>query len=121
MANGRENTLSQMRELITQCYNHPSIAVWGLSNEITAASAVNDDLLENHRLLNELCHRMDQTRLTTMADVFMLEIDSPILEIPDINSYNLSTVITCTSAGIWASWNRRMNSLMNTMPSIRTA
>ena len=89
MANGRENTLSQMRELITQCYNHPSIAVWGLSNEITAASAVNDDLLENHRLLNELCHRMDQTRLTTMADVFMLEIDSPILEIPDINSYNL--------------------------------
>ena len=89
MPDGRENTFSQMRELITQCYNHPCIAVWGLSNEITAASAVNDDLLENHRLLNELCHRMDQTRLTTMADVFMLEIDSPILEIPDINSYNL--------------------------------
>ena len=45
--------------------------------------------MENHRLLNDLCHRMDKTRLTTMADVFMLEIDSPILEIPDINSYNL--------------------------------
>ena len=89
MKNGRENTLSQMRELITQCYNHPSIAVWGLSNEITAASAVNDDLLENHRLLNDLCHQMDRTRLTTMANVFMLETDSPILEIPDINSYNL--------------------------------
>ena len=89
MKNGRENTLSQMRELITQCYNHPCIAVWGLSNEITAASAVNDDLLENHRLLNDLCHRMDGTRLTTMANVFMLETDSPILEIPDINSYNL--------------------------------
>ena len=89
MKNGRENTLSQMRELITQCYNHPCIAVWGLSNEITAASAVNDDLLENHRLLNNLCHRMDPTRLTTMANVFMLETDSPILEIPDINSYNL--------------------------------
>ena len=89
MANGRENTLSQMKDLITQCYNHPSIAVWGLSNEITAASPVNEDLLENHRLLNELCHRMDPTRLTTMANVFMLEIDSPILEIPDVNSYNL--------------------------------
>jgi beta-galactosidase len=89
MANGRQNTLNQMRELVTQCYNHPSIAVWGLSNEITAASAVNDDLLENHRLLNDLCHRMDSTRLTTMANVFMLETDSPILEIPDINSYNL--------------------------------
>ncbi len=89
MQNGRQNTLDQMRELITQCCNHPCIAVWGLSNEITAASAVNEDLLENHRLLNDLCHRMDPTRLTTMADVFMLEIDSPILEIPDINSYNL--------------------------------
>ena len=89
MAEGRENTLSQMKELITQCYNHPCIAVWGLSNEITAASPVNDDLLENHRLLNDLCHRLDPTRLTTMANVFMLETDSPILEIPDINSYNL--------------------------------
>ena len=89
MGNGRENTLLQMRELITQCYNHPCIAVWGLSNEITAASAVNEDLLENHRLLNDLCHRMDPTRPTTMANVFMLETDSPILEIPDINSYNL--------------------------------
>ena len=89
MKAGRQNTLDQMRELITQCYNHPSIAVWGLSNEITAASAVDGDLLENHHLLNELCHHMDPTRLTTMANVFMLETDSPILEIPDINSYNL--------------------------------
>ena len=89
MKNARQNTLDQMRELICQCYNHPSIAVWGLSNEITAASAVDEGLLENHRALNELCHRMDPTRLTTMANVFMLETDSPILEIPDINSYNL--------------------------------
>lgn len=89
MKDGRSNTLSQMEELIVQNYNHPSIICWGLSNEITAASTVNEDLLENHRLLNDLCHRLDATRPTTMANVFMLEIDSPILEIPDINSYNL--------------------------------
>lgn len=89
MKNGRENTLSQMEELVAQCYNHPSIVVWGLSNEITAASAVDEDLLENHRLLSDLCHRMDATRPTTMANVFMLETDSPILDIPDVNSYNL--------------------------------
>ncbi len=89
MKNGRANTLSQMEELIVQCYNHPSIAVWGLSNEITAASAVNEELLENHRALNDLCHKLDATRPTTMANVFMLDIDSPILEIPDVNSYNL--------------------------------
>lgn len=89
MPNGRENTISQMKELIVQNYNHPCIAVWGLSNEITAASAVNEDLLENHRLLNELAHKLDPTRKTTMANVFMLETTSPILEIPDVNSYNL--------------------------------
>ena len=89
MGGGRANTLSQMEELVVQNYNHPSIAVWGLSNEITAASAVNEELLENHRALNDLCHKLDSTRPTTMANVFMLEIDSPILEIPDVNSYNL--------------------------------
>jgi len=89
MKNGRENTVSQMKELIVQNYNHPSIVCWGLSNEITAASAVDSDLLENHRILNDLCHEMDHTRFTTMADVFMLETDSELLTIPDVNSYNL--------------------------------
>ena len=89
LSGGRENTLSQMRELVIQNYNHPSIVCWGLSNEITAASAVNEELLENHRELNDLCHELDQTRKTVMANVFMLETDSPMLEIPDINSYNL--------------------------------
>lgn len=89
MSGGRENTLNQMRELVVQNYNHPSIVCWGLSNEITAASTVNEELLENHRELNRLCHELDKTRKTVMANVFMLETDSPLLEIPDINSYNL--------------------------------
>ena len=89
MDNGLDNTLSQMRELIAQCYNHPSIVCWGLSNEITAASPVNDALLNNHRALNDLAHQMDATRPTVMANVFMLETNSPILDIPDMNSYNL--------------------------------
>ena len=89
MEQGRSNTLTQMEELVVQNYNHPCIAVWGLSNEITSATPVNDDLLENHTLLNDLCHKLDSTRLTTMANVFMLGTDSPILDIPDVNSYNL--------------------------------
>lgn len=89
MENGRQNTLDQMRELITQCYNHPSICCWGLSNEITASGTVTDDLMENHRLLNDLCHMMDKTRPTTMAHVFMLETDSPLVQLSDIGSYNL--------------------------------
>ena len=89
MPNGRDNTLSQMRELVTQCYNHPSIVCWGLSNEITASGPATGDVMENHRLLNDLCHKLDPTRPTTMAHVFMLETDSPLIDIADIGSYNL--------------------------------
>lgn len=89
MKNGRANTLTQMQELIAQNYNHPCIAVWGLSNEITAASPVTEDLLINHRELNDLCHKLDPTRETGIANVFMLETESPVLNIPDVNGYNL--------------------------------
>ena len=87
MPTGRENTISQMKELIVQNYNHPSIVVWGLSNEISIGGS-SDDLLENHRILNDMCHEMDKTRLTTVAVVSMCKIDDPYLEIPDVLSYN---------------------------------
>ncbi len=87
MPTGRENTISQMKELITQNYNHPSIVVWGLSNEITISGST-PDLLENHRILNDLCHEMDKTRLTTIAAVSMCKIDDPYIQIPDVVSYN---------------------------------
>ncbi|MBQ7108594.1 MAG: glycoside hydrolase family 2 protein [Clostridia bacterium] len=87
MPGGRENTISQMKELITQNYNHPSIVVWGLSNEISIGGS-DDDLLENHRILNDLVHDMDKTRLTTIAAVSMCKMDDPYLQIPDLVSYN---------------------------------
>ncbi len=87
MPTGRENTVSQMKELITQNYNHPSIVVWGLSNEITISGS-DEDLLENHRILNDLAHEMDKTRLTTVAAVSMCSMDDPYLQIPDVVSYN---------------------------------
>ena len=89
MPNGRQNTIDQMRELVTQCYNHPSIVCWGLSNEITASGTATEDLMENHRILNDLCHSMDKTRPTAMAHVFMLEQESELIPIADIGSYNL--------------------------------
>ena len=67
MPNGRENTISQMKELITQNYNHPSIVCWGVSNEITISTKDKADMLDNHRVLNDLCHEMDKTRPTTLA------------------------------------------------------
>ena len=87
MPTGRENTISQMKELIAQNYNHPSIVVWGLSNEISIGGST-EDLLENHKILNDLCHEMDKTRLTTIAAVSMCKMDDPYLQIPDVVSYN---------------------------------
>ena len=87
MPNGRENTISQMKELVTQNYNHPCIVVWGLSNEITMNGS-DEDLIENHKLLNDLVHEMDKTRLTTMACVSMCDMNDPYVQIPDVVSYN---------------------------------
>lgn len=89
MENGRANTVSQMTELVVQNYNHPSIVCWGLSNEITASGGVTPDMVENHKLLNDLCHKLDPTRPTTMAHAFMLDMDDPFVELADIRSYNL--------------------------------
>ena len=87
MSTGRENTISQMKELVSQNYNHPSIVVWGLSNEISIGGS-DEDLLENHRILNDLVHEMDKTRLTTIAAVSMCKMEDPYLLIPDVVSYN---------------------------------
>lgn len=89
MSTGNENTVQQMQELIIQCYNHPSIVVWGLSNEITMVKSKDTDLLEHHKRLNELVHEMDKTRLTTMAYFAPCKITDPIVQIPDVVSYNL--------------------------------
>lgn len=88
MTNGRENTISQMKELIVQNYNHPSIVVWGISNEITMSGGSSEDLIENHVILNNLAHEMDKTRLTTIACVSMCSIDDPYVQIPDTIAYN---------------------------------
>ena len=88
LLNGRENTLLQMEELISQNYNHPSIVVWGLSNEITMGGVVDPPLLENHHALNDLAHKLDPTRLTTQAVVTMCSMDEEYVHIPDVVSYN---------------------------------
>ncbi len=88
MPEGRKNTVSQMKELIVQNYNHASIICWAISNEISL-QGVTDDLMENHQILNQLIHKMDPGRVSAMANLFLLETDSPLVELPDIRGYNL--------------------------------
>lgn len=82
-----ENTISQMTELIAQNYNHPSIFFWGISNEITLGGD-SEELLQNLRDLHALAKRMDPSRLTTMAQVSTVPMDSEHCYITDIMSYN---------------------------------
>lgn len=88
MPNGYENTKSQMKELIIQNYNHPSIVTWGLSNEISIGGAGDESLIKNHKMLNDLCHELDKTRLTTLAAVTLCDINEEYVHISDIVSYN---------------------------------
>ena len=89
MPAGRENTISQMKELIVQNYNHPSIVTWGLSNEITISTKDTRDMLDNHRMLNDLVHEMDPTRPTSLACYAVCGPFNKVAHISDIVSWNL--------------------------------
>ena len=87
---GRENTIMQMMELIVQAYNHPSIVTWGISNEITISGGrYRKDMLDNHRVLQEMCKEMDPTRPTTLACYAMCHHFHPVARITDLVGWNL--------------------------------
>ena len=84
---GNDNSARQLKELIEQNYNHPSIAFWGLSNEITMAGS-SRALFDNHKHLNDLAHELDATRLTAIACVTTCDIDEPYVHLTDVVAYN---------------------------------
>ena len=60
----RENGKEQLKEMIRQHFNHPSICFWGLFNELKENG---DNPLEYIKELNVLAHQEDPTRPTTSA------------------------------------------------------
>ena len=89
MPNGRQNTISQMKELIEQNYNHACIVCWGVSNEITISTKDKKDMLDNHHVLNDLIHETDPSRFTTLACYAMCGPFNPVAHITDVVSWNL--------------------------------
>lgn len=89
MPEGRANTISQMKELIEQNYNHASIVCWGVSNEITISTKDKKDMLDNHHVLNDLVHQTDPTRFTTLACYAMCGPFNRSAHITDVVSWNL--------------------------------
>lgn len=79
-----DNLKQQLRELIKQNYNHPSIVVWGLWNELVEKPE--DPNWQTVRELNDLAHELDPTRPTTAAH--HLKPEHPAVNIPDLIAFN---------------------------------
>lgn len=82
-----ENLISQMRELVLQNYNHPSICFWGIANEV-GIGGESEQMYEILRKLNQLTKELDASRLTVIANVGMTKTSSPLFHITDVTSYN---------------------------------
>lgn len=79
----RENGKQQLTELIRQHYNHPSICIWGLYNELKTEG---DNPKEYVAELNALAHKEDPTRPTVAAS--FLGDDNPLNRQSDLIGWN---------------------------------
>ena len=79
----KANGIEQLRELIRQHYNHPSICFWGLFNEL---KTLGDSPVPYIKELNEIAHAEDPTRPTTSAS--FLEDGNEISKITDLIAWN---------------------------------
>ncbi|MDE6873561.1 MAG: glycoside hydrolase family 2 protein [Lachnospiraceae bacterium] len=78
-----DNAAQQLTELIRQNYNHPSVIVWGISNELFQMT---DEIYRIFTGLYELAKKEDKTRLVTFADA---QFWGRFLELPaDVVGYN---------------------------------
>jgi beta-galactosidase len=87
----------QLRELIKQSYNHPSICFWSLFNELADKKKKNQTEAEGAAMLdrqvqvvkdlNEEAHQLDPTRLTTAA-TYSVQGTLPLNQITDVIGFN---------------------------------
>ena len=89
MPEANDNAVSQMKELVYQQYNHACIVMWGVSNEITMYGKHKKDMLAFHKQLNDLVHKLDPTRLTTLAVFAMAGPMNKTAHITDVVAWNL--------------------------------
>lgn len=81
------NALSQLKELVLQAKNHPSIFTWSIANEITIAGE-SKGLKKALSELDALAKSLDDSRPTVMAAVTMCPVTSELNSVTDIIGYN---------------------------------
>ncbi|WP_240838059.1 glycoside hydrolase family 2 protein [Acidaminobacter sp. JC074] len=81
------NAISQMRELIRQSYNHASIVMWGVQNEV-GMFGEEKPLEQIAREIHDVVKEEDTTRVTTQAQVMMIQEDDPAHYATDTVAWN---------------------------------
>lgn len=79
-----DNAHSQMRELIRQSFNHPSIYVWGIHNEVYHPHGYTAALTQS---LHDLCKTEDPDRYTVSVNGYG-SVDHPVNGNTDIQGMN---------------------------------
>ena len=97
-----DNAKQQLTELILQNYNHPSVIVWGLSNEITYKNNKTPYPGPLVQSLHDLAKQLDNTRLTASAAMFSNEALNFYSDIYACNQYNGWYYNTYNDLGTWA-------------------
>lgn len=86
------SAVNEIKELVAQNYNHPSIFCWGLSNEVlmgdNARPEIQPTLLACHRDLNEAVKSLDPDRLTVIAHEYGAGWDHELHDISDAEGWN---------------------------------
>ncbi len=82
------NAQTQMEELVKQNYNHSSICMWGIGNEITLRGerGSSDDIFAS---LHTLTKTIDPYRLSTIAQLANVNFTDQHNNITDLIGYNL--------------------------------
>jgi beta-galactosidase len=80
----RANAAAQMRELIAQTYNHPSVVLWGIGNEVYSGKPEVARILEE---LHGVAKRVDPTRPTAYAHCCQAD-DHPKATVTDVIGFN---------------------------------
>ena len=86
-----DNARQQMKEMVLQGYNHPSIAFWGIYNELNAGwiNLPNPpDSVPLLTSLRDLAHQLDKSRMVVAASWSPDALPMPIDQIPDWQSLN---------------------------------
>lgn len=102
------NAEQQLRELIRQNYNHPSVVLWGLGNEIYKSDADSNRILEQ---LQNVAHAEDPSRSTIYAHCCTAP-DAPHAKHTDTIGYNIYNGWYPDQKGSMGDWAERTHALL---------